>query len=300
MSVVQPVYSTAIPVAPMDVRRWCVWRYWNGQKVPRRVDDTGNAVLKDLSTLTSFENAYYAFENPPFGAFDGIAFYLSRHDMTYCLDLDSCVAHDQISLWAISILQAVPSYSELSPSGTGFKIFAIGKVPSWINCRKSYRIPEFIPANAQKKSECLVIREGLVAITGRQLSGVPNSLIDDRGALLKLCDNWEQKLRFNQPTPVVTKSQTLLPPASIVEATRRLKACNMPPQADDGSRLLFSLVIFMIEHWNARDQEIHQVINNYHKDTPLRMLDGLIDTHPVIQIRIEQARCRLRAKLSGQ
>src|SRR5882724_2143085 len=40
------------------------------------------------------------------------------------LDLDSCLAPDDaLAPWAQSILDTVPSYAEISPSGTGLKLF---------------------------------------------------------------------------------------------------------------------------------------------------------------------------------
>lgn len=270
---------------------WCVWRGYNGRKIPRCVNDRHNAKLCDPSTLATFDQAVAAFNRPLFMPFSGLAIFLSKQDEYFCLDLDSCVDDITVSKWAQDIFRSIPSYVEISPSGTGLKIIAKGPVPDWINCRKSYRLPQFVPAWTTKASECLVIREGMVTLTGAAPGERVRPIIRTE-KLPEMCTQWEQQLKPSPWTSTPPTSATILPPETATSAVYRLKKCKMPTETGDGSKLLFSLIYFMVEKWKFVDADIHAVLYAYHLESPLKMLDSAKDKRAVVQTRIAQVRQR--------
>lgn len=65
------------------------------------------------------------------GKYDGIGFILADNGIVG-IDLDHCLDSEtgNIEEWALEIINAIDSYTELSPSGTGFHIFAKGDIPA--------------------------------------------------------------------------------------------------------------------------------------------------------------------------
>lgn len=123
--VIKPDFDR-IPQSMRDTGRWILWRLeWREawSKVPYAVAghrcSTTNA--SHWSDFESVRDAYIA------GGYDGIGFVLG--DGWAGIDLDDCRTEDgTIAKWAKQILRAAKSYSEISPSGTGVKIFGRGAI----------------------------------------------------------------------------------------------------------------------------------------------------------------------------
>jgi hypothetical protein len=110
-----------------------VWRYEfkNGRwtkppydaKAPSRL-----ASSTDQTTWATFEQAYEAYEKSL--DLDGIGFVPSHNDFIVGIDLDHCIDDaGNIAPWAMEILILLNSYTEISPSGHGLRIFIKGKLP---------------------------------------------------------------------------------------------------------------------------------------------------------------------------
>jgi putative DNA primase/helicase len=106
-----------------QVRRWVTWRYelrderWT--KVPCRPSGQ-RAKVNDPATWSTFLEAVAAYRA---GGFDGIGFVLG--DGWSGIDLDKCRRPDTCDVLraATAILDATLAYREVSPSGTGVKLF---------------------------------------------------------------------------------------------------------------------------------------------------------------------------------
>jgi primase-polymerase (primpol)-like protein len=63
--------------------------------------------------------------------YDGIGFVVSKEDDFCGLDLDGCRNPETgaIENWAMEVITAVESYTEVSPSETGIRIFAKAELP---------------------------------------------------------------------------------------------------------------------------------------------------------------------------
>src|SRR5215203_4912374 len=127
MSASSSVYQ--IPEELKAEKAWVLWRkeYRDGKPTKvlyqahhRRADSTAP------STWTTFEDAVEAFKHDDF--FDGVGF-VFHPDNPYCgADIDD-VTEDEARHW----IEQFDSYTELSPSGSGFHIICKAKVPKGTN-----------------------------------------------------------------------------------------------------------------------------------------------------------------------
>ncbi|WP_251329631.1 phage/plasmid primase, P4 family [Haloplanus pelagicus] len=124
---------------PDELRRreqWVAWRYeWDADrdewtKVPVDVDTGRYASSMDSDTWASFEDAVAYHDRDGIDT-DGVGFVVSDDDLLVGIDLDDCRAPDTAAFepWAEELVDDVPTYAEVSPSGTGLRLFAFGFVP---------------------------------------------------------------------------------------------------------------------------------------------------------------------------
>lgn len=112
--------------------QWVAWKFEqrNGKqtKVPKNPRTGGNAQSKNPDTWASYQAANDAIEN--FG-FDGVGFVFSELDDFCGIDLDDCLNPQtgQLASWAAAVVATMNSYTEISPSGHGLKIFFRGTTP---------------------------------------------------------------------------------------------------------------------------------------------------------------------------
>ena len=123
-----------IPVALTDREQWVCWRgepTKNGRLGKKPVDAKRNqlANITDSSTWASFSQAesLYHQKRP----YLGLGFVFSSDDPLLGIDLDNCrhTESGQIEDWAQQLIDCCQTYSEVSPSGSGVKLFMQGKMP---------------------------------------------------------------------------------------------------------------------------------------------------------------------------
>ena len=108
-------------------KRWMMWSLeWakdKWTKIPKQIDGR-NAASNNAATWTEFDSARGAYVR---GGFDGIGFALGERFVG--IDLDN--ARDPLTgsseSWAMEIIERLGGYCEVSPNGTGFKIFTRGE-----------------------------------------------------------------------------------------------------------------------------------------------------------------------------
>ncbi len=113
--------------------QWVVWRYeqrdGKATKVPYDPVRRRLASTTDQRTWCTFEEAVVAFEGSD--QLDGIGFVFSPEDPYSGVDLDDCLDDEgRPHPWAQQILDELQTYTEISPSGRGVKLFLEGKIPS--------------------------------------------------------------------------------------------------------------------------------------------------------------------------
>ena len=139
-----------IPANLRARKQWCLWRWimtgtdlitgketWT--KPPFQSDGT-NAKSSDPRSWASFDQVLAAFHQ---GGFSGIGYMLSvdrnatddlpatTDDGLAGVDLDHCIDEDTgaVQPWAKAIIEQLDSYTEISPSGTGLRVFLFAKLP---------------------------------------------------------------------------------------------------------------------------------------------------------------------------
>ena len=113
--------ADAIPEELRARPQWVCWRYEDRDGKPTKPPfqtDGSRADSTDPGTWTTYENAFAAR-----GDFDGIGSVFSGDDPHVGIDLDDCFIDGQPKPAAAAVLLALDSYSEISPSGNGVKVW---------------------------------------------------------------------------------------------------------------------------------------------------------------------------------
>jgi putative DNA primase/helicase len=165
------VKPDSIPVELKSIDdAWVLWRYeWvegRWTKVPYQIDGKRKAKSDDPSTWGSFDSAIKCY---PEGS-GGIGFMLSKEQGIIGVDLDHCI--DEITKpWALAIVFALNSYTEISPSGTGLRILLKGA----------------LPPNHRKKDNIEMYDSGrYLTMTGHHRAGLPLTIENRAEEILAL------------------------------------------------------------------------------------------------------------------
>jgi primase-polymerase (primpol)-like protein len=158
--------KAAIPKKLRKCKQWVAWQYGppdkNGRKpkVPINPKTGKPAKTNDPNSWGSFKKAYRRYKEDDL---DGIGFVFSKSDPFCGIDLDNCRNPEtgEIENWALKVIRGVNSYTEVSPSCTGIKIFAEGKLP--VPGRKSGNIEMYDNGK-------------YFTVTGQCLDGFPREL----------------------------------------------------------------------------------------------------------------------------
>jgi hypothetical protein len=180
-----PVNPDTIPAELKALSQWVVWRYveevdpetgesdWD--KPPVNARTLGLASATDPGTWADFATALAAYLDAENGL-DGVGFVPWRlpGDETagvIAVDLDHCrdPQSGRLETWASGVLADLPAYAELSPSGTGVRLFCLGKLP---------------PSGRKKGPFEVYETSHYVTVTGQRLPGRPAGLLDLREQLL--------------------------------------------------------------------------------------------------------------------
>ena len=138
---------THTPQCLRELRQWVCWRVENRDgretKVPVIAGTTQRASSTEPADWRTFDEAMAAFEAD--ASLAGIGFVFSP-DGPYCgVDIDDCrnAETGEIAPWAQNIIDNLASYTEISPSGTGVKIFLLVITSYSIHYTKLYEITFF-------------------------------------------------------------------------------------------------------------------------------------------------------------
>lgn len=136
MKTMNPLDLNAVRAnTPNDLKELVGWVCWNYEKnkdgkptkVPYRASDGQRASSMNPDDWCTFDEACSAFES---WKYTGIGFVFAEADGLVGVDLDGCVGADgALTPEAKAIVEELDSYTELSPSGTGVKIFMRGVKP---------------------------------------------------------------------------------------------------------------------------------------------------------------------------
>ena len=169
-----------IPAELKAVSQWVCWKYamQNGKQSKLPIDcKTGNVTsATSCESFYTFEEAVAFFTANP-GKVSGIGFVFTRDDSFSGVDLDDCrdPQTGEIQPKEAEIIRSLNSYAEVSPSGTGVKIFVRGKLPAGSRSRK-----DKIEVYSDKR---------YFTVTGQKLPDVPSTVEDRQEELLSLYED---------------------------------------------------------------------------------------------------------------
>jgi hypothetical protein len=168
--------------APKDLTerdQWVLWRYEAREgkttKVPYSTDGK-RASSTDPASWTGFESARDKWRRFP-EHYAGLGFVFSKADPFAGLDLDDCLnARGEVKPWASKIIEQFGDcYSEISPSGTGVKIWARGALPA-----------NFPGKRVKDGAIEMYDHARYFCVTGRRFRGAPLEIEDHASDLLVL------------------------------------------------------------------------------------------------------------------
>lgn len=124
---------TAIPRELQERTQWVCWQNRDGKKMPYDAKTGRAASTTNPATWSTFETALKAFETVKTNGkphYSGSGFVFVADDGFCGIDLDDCIAADgNLKAWAAEIMALfADSYSEVSPSGSGIKLFVRGRL----------------------------------------------------------------------------------------------------------------------------------------------------------------------------
>jgi len=160
----------AVPLSLRQLRQWCLWksigRNGHATKVPYQTNG-----MPASSTNESTWNTFDAVTKAEHSA-SGIGFVFASGGNLVGIDLDGCrnVSTGAIEPWAREWIIRFNSYSEVSPSQTGVKIFVQGTKPTWCGAKASV---SSAPISGKSPAVEMYDRGRYFAVTGMRLSGLP-------------------------------------------------------------------------------------------------------------------------------
>jgi primase-polymerase (primpol)-like protein len=172
-----------VPDSLAELDRWLLWRseIRNGEptKVPYSAPGRVASPTRPADWLT-FEQATQALERYP-KHWSGIGFVFSSADGVVGIDLDDSLdVAGQPKLWAQGYIERfADTYTEVSPSGTGIKIFAKGTVPKGLG--------KVLMMGKGRKDGIEMYSTGrFFAVTGQRFRGAPLEIEDHSADVLRM------------------------------------------------------------------------------------------------------------------
>ena len=126
--------ANPIPEALRALDQWVTWRYERDTKVPYSPQTGRRASSTKPETWASYAVTVTAQESR---GHSGIGFVFSVFDPFTGVDLDDCIDESgAIADWARQIVASLDSYTEVSPSGRGLKVWVEGTVPTSVKTQQ--------------------------------------------------------------------------------------------------------------------------------------------------------------------
>ena len=198
--------------APAELRavpQWVVWRAelrgGKPRKVPYNAATGRRASSTDASSWSTFEEAREAYRK---GDFTGVGFVFSEADAFCGVDLDDCLdGEGNLAADARAIVTRLNTYTEISPSGRGVKLFLRAK----------------LPPGGNRKGQVEIYEQGrYFTVTGRHLATTPGAVEARQSELDALHRGLFGRSLPAEPGPVTT-TVGCLEDEELLEKARRAR-----------------------------------------------------------------------------
>lgn len=175
MATTQHTHTAQLAQIPADLRalpQWVLWaseqRDGKATKVPRRVSQpTQRASSTDPTSWGTFEAAVAALGAP---GIEGLGFVFTAGDPFCGVDLDACMTPaGELVPEALAVVEALDSYTELSPSGSGVHVIVRAQLPQGAASRRTGAWGGHLERYDRGR---------YFTFTGRQLEGSPGEIAE--------------------------------------------------------------------------------------------------------------------------
>jgi hypothetical protein len=182
---------TPVPTELRGLPQWLVWRAEGRDSKPRKVPYNATTARRasttDSSTWATFDEAVTAYRKSDYS---GIGFVFSEGDPFCGVDLDDCLDDEgNLAPETRKIVERLDTYTEISPSGRGVKLFLRAKLP---------------PGGNRKGKVELYDRGRYFTVTGRHLTGTPATLEERQAELEALHRELFGRSLPEKPVPAAT------------------------------------------------------------------------------------------------
>ena len=287
-----PVVPEKLPEKLKTGKQYVGWNWeWDDKRQswtkPLRQLNGRYAKSNDPSTWAFFEEVLAAHQS---GQFDGVGRCFTMEDEFCAFDLDNCRdGEGNPKPWAESIMTDLDSYTEITPSGAGYRVWATGQKPGPRSGKDDIEIYD----RTSKRYLCL---------TGNVLNG--NGKIEPRQAAIDAIYN----RIFTEPDPAPQRQPQTEPelfqwdgdvnhlPVSNNTKNLILNGCGGTGQRSEPMMTVLNALAWS----NLTDAQIYEIFESYPVGEKYREKgDG---RHKWLQPQIDKARARTsdRAKASWQ
>lgn len=198
--VIKPPTLANIPDEIKTYKQWVAWKAdqrGNGKatKIPINPINGRYASTNKPETWGTYEQAVTFYNSHKEEGITGIGFVFTENDHFCGVDLDDCFdpETEEMDKWASDILRDLNSYSEISPSKNGIKIFVKGKLPD---------------KNRNTGNIEMYDKGQYFTVTGDQLAPYPKQIEDRSDEIIQLYENLSEQSQEQKTitTPIVTES----------------------------------------------------------------------------------------------
>lgn len=249
------VLPDGIPAELRARLQWVNWRYdretagkWG--KVPYSPGRSHRASSNKLATWGTFADAVASYGS---GQWAGVGYVFSPDDPFCGIDLDDCrdAETGAVAGWARPILADLPSYAEISPSGTGIKLIVVAakpegksKAPWGTGQVEMYDIARYF------------------ALTGRRLETHPAGVRECQGAV----SAWHAAI-MSAPRGAATRGAARRPsgPPTGPEELARNYVAKMPPAVSGrgGHNATFSVALVLVRGFGLTLEQARPIMADY-------------------------------------
>lgn len=178
-----------VPIELRQRKQWVTWKYVPDPAHPDKPKKmpfnprTGKAAdTTNPETWDEFELAVSAAQKRRHA---GVGYVFSDTDPTFGGDLDECIIAGVVAPWAQAIINAMDTYTEISPSGDGVKFFGFGTLPKNFKVFGD-KIPKSIKPLDLPGGIELYATARFFTVTARHLPDTPTALREVNGTLDQL------------------------------------------------------------------------------------------------------------------
>lgn len=249
-----------IPADLRELPQWVLWRMETRKegdkptKVPYQTCGK-KAQANNPATWSKFSAVRLAFNEK----YTGIGFEFSSSDEFCGIDLDGCrdPQTGKVAEWARQILLLFATYSEVSPSGTGVKLFIRGKLPYATGKKK-----EVSEDKVTDKTPAIEIYDTgrYFAVTGQRLAGLSSVVEARQNELEELLERY-----FPNETPSAPV-QDFRSENAVFERARKYIA-KLPPavSGQDGHGRTFHVACVLVLGFDLSEGDALTLMREYNQ-----------------------------------